>query len=394
MEAWKQTNLRPIAQQAFAIAAPAELDADWLDRLDTNVDADRLVFVNGVAATQHWRIGELPDGVVLTARSQTNVALPIQSRASAGFASIDALNRSYAADGLLINVPDGVALPRPVQVIDVAISDCEHQHMAHLRHEIVLGKNSAAAVTERVAGRLGAAQLNTAVWTGQLGDNARLDVARVCALPDDKGLRLQRIDLALGRDATANIASADLGGRLLRVDTDVALNAPGAEAHVSGVYFADNGGHIDNHTRIDHCAPHTTSRETFRGVAAGKSKAVFNGMVVVEEGAQKTDSDQQTAALLLSDRAEIAAKPELEIYADDVKCAHGNSIGQLDNDALFYLRSRGLDEETARTVLTFSFLNSVLEQMPDTGLRGTAAGLIRDRMPGGNKLADAEAFAT
>ena len=163
---------------------------------------------------------------------------------------------------------------------------------------------------------------------------------------------------------------------------------------MSGVYFADQGGHIDNHTRIDHAAPHTTSRETFRGVAAGKSKAVFNGMVVVEQGAQKTDSDQQTAALLLSDRAEIAAKPELEIYADDVKCAHGNSIGQLDDNALFYLRSRGLDDETARTVLTFSFLNSVLEQMPDAATRGAATRLIRDRMPGGERLADVEELAS
>lgn len=394
LEAWKQTNLRPVAQQAFAIAKVAELESNWLDSLDTDPEADRVIFVNGHAIVQHWRVGELPDGVVLTARSQSNVALPVQSRANDGFASIDALNRSYAADGLLINVPDGVALPRPIQVIDVAVSDCEHQQMAHLRHTIVLGKHAEAAITERVAGRLGAAQLNTAVWTGQLGDNSRLDLSRLCALPDDKGLRLQRIDLALGRDATAHIASADLGARLLRVDTDVALNAPGAEAHVSGVYFADDGGHIDNHTRIDHCAPLTTSRETFRGVAAGKSKAVFNGMVVVEKDAQKTDSDQQTAALLLSDRAEIAAKPELEIYADDVKCAHGNSIGQLDEAALFYLRSRGLDAETARTVLTFSFLNSVLEQMPDAGLRSAAARLIRNRMPGGNKLTDAEAFAT
>lgn len=394
LEAWKQTNLRPIAQQAFAVAGVAEVDGAWLDRLDTDPKADRVVFVNGVAVPNLWRVGDLPDGVVLSARSQSKVALTVQGQASAGFGAIDALNRAYAADGLLLRVPDGAALPRPVQVLDLAISDCEQQQIAHLRHDVVLGSSAQAVLTERVAGRLGAAQLNTAVWTGQVGDNAGLKLSRLCALPDDKGLRLQRIDLQLGRDAQADIASADLGARLLRVDTDVVLTAPGGEARVSGVYFADQGGHIDNHTRIDHAAPHTTSRETFRGVAAGKSKAVFNGMVVVEQGAQKTDSDQQTAALLLSDRAEIAAKPELEIYADDVKCAHGNSIGQLDDNALFYLRSRGLDDETARTVLTFSFLNSVLEQMPDAATRGAATRLIRDRMPGGERLADVEELAS
>ena len=390
LEAWKQTNLRPIAQQTFAVAGSAEIDRGWLDDLSANADADRVVFVNGRAVPALWKVGDLPDGVILEARSSSKIAVHVQGNTSASFAGIDALNRAYAADGLLLRVPDGVDLPRPIEVFDLAVSDCETQQMAHLRHDIVLGQQASAAITEHAAGKLGAAQLNTAVWTGNMGDNARLSLSRLCALPDDKGLRLQRIDLTLARDAVASIASADLGARLLRVDTDVSLDAPGSEAHVSGVYFADNGGHIDNHTRIEHRAPHTTSRELFRGVAAGKSKAVFNGMVVVEQDAQKTDSDQQTAALLLSDRAEIAAKPELEIYADDVKCAHGNSIGQLDEAALFYLRSRGLDTQTARTVLTFSFLNSVLGKMTDAGLRNIAANKIRDRMPGGERLGDIE----
>lgn len=395
LEAWKQTNLRVIAQQAFALADPAPVDSDWLDSLDHDPAADRLCFINGHFAPEASRMGPLPDGVVLGARSQLGAeAVTAIGQRSTGFAAIDALNRAYARDGLVLRVPDGVQLPRPVQVLDLAQSNCEQQQMAHLRHQFVLGRGAQARLTEQAAGRLGAGQLGTAVYTGQLGDQAGLAFARLSHLPDDKGLRLQRIDLSLGRDARAQVASADLGGRLVRVDTDVALTAPGAEAHVSGVYFADNGGHIDNHTRIEHRAPHTTSRETFRGVAAGKSKGVFNGMVVVERGAQKTDSDQQAAALLLSDRAEVASKPELEIYADDVKCAHGNSIGQLDDNALFYLRSRGLDLDTARTVLTFSFLNSVLDDSPDAALRAAVARLIRDRMPGGQRLADVEALAT
>lgn len=394
LEAWKQTNLRPIAQQEFALAEAGECGADRIDALDHSPDSDRIVFVNGHLDDSLSHIGELPDGVTLSARSQqADSVVENMGQRSAGFAAINALNAAFAQDGLVLHVPDGVTLPRPLQVFDLASNTTDQPHMAHLRHQIVLGSNTSASITEHARGTAVASQLNTAIWTGNVGDNASLAMSRLCALPDDTGLRLQRIDLTLGRDARATVASADLGGRLVRVDTDMALTAPGGEAHVSGIYFSDDGGHIDNHTRIEHRAPHCTSRETFRGVAAGKSKAVFNGMVVVEQGAQKTDSDQQAAALLLSDRAQVASKPELEIFADDVKCAHGNSIGQLDDGALFYLRSRGLDEQTARTVLTFSFLNSVLEQMPDTTLRRATAELIRTRMPGGERLLDVEDLA-
>lgn len=394
LEAWKQTNLRPIAQQEFDLAESGTVDEDWVNTLDDNPDSDRIVFVNGHLNAALSRIGELPDGVTLSARSeQTDAVVENLGQRSTGFAAIDALNAAFAADGLVLRVPDGVALPRPLQVFDLASNTSEQPQMAHLRHQIVLGSNANVSITEHARAANGTDQLNTAIWTGNVGDNAGLSMSRLCALPDDTGLRLQRIDLTLGRDARATVASADLGGRLVRVDTDIALTAPGGEAHVSGIYFADDSGHIDNHTRIEHRAPHCISRETFRGVAAGKSKAVFNGMVVVEQDAQKTDSDQQAAALLLSDRAQVASKPELEIYADDVKCAHGNSIGQLDDGALFYLRSRGLDEQTARTVLTFSFLNSVLEQMPDSTVRGAAAELIRTRMPGGDRLRDIEDLA-
>lgn len=394
LEAWKQTNLRPVAQQAFALAADGTPAGAWLEAQDASTDTDRIVFINGHFSADASHIGDLPDGVVLAPRSQAqNTTVANLGQRSPGFAGLDALNAAFARDGLVLHVPDNTTLSRPIELIDYANNTSGQAQMAHLRHQIVLGRNTHVQLIERVGGDLASDQLNSAVWTGSLGDNAQLAMSRLGALPDATGMRLQRIDLTLGRDAKATVASADLGGKLVRVDTDVALTAPGSEAHVSGIYFADNGGHIDNHTRIEHRAEHTTSRELFRGVAAGKSKAVFNGMVVVEKGAQKTDSDQQTAALLLSDRAQVASKPELEIYADDVKCAHGNSIGQLDEAALFYLRSRGLDEQTARTVLTFSFLNSVLELMPDTDLRSAAARLVRDRMPGGERLQDAEAFA-
>lgn len=190
--------------------------------------------------------------------------------------------------------------------------------------------------------------------------------------------RISRIRVRLQRDAQLEAHTVDLGGRLIRHDFEVSLDGPGAGVTLHGLFAPGGTTHVDNHTRIDHRAPHCSSREFFRGLAFDRSRAVFNGKIMVHPHAQKTDSEQRIASLLLSPKAEINAKPELQIEADDVKCAHGATFGQLDDDALFYLRSRGLTADTARALLTQAFVEPILKVL-DAETRATVESQLQNR---------------
>ena len=175
--------------------------------------------------------------------------------------------------------------------------------------------------------------------------------------------------------------SIALGGALVRNDIHSQLAAEGAEIIMNGLYMTKDKQHVDNHTRVDHMKPRTYSTENYRGVLNGKSRAVFNGKVVVHPQAQKIDAQQSNANLLLSDDAEIDTKPELEIYADDVKCSHGATVGQLDKNMLFYLRSRGIDEDTARSLLTYAFADEVISKIDLQPIRNRLEYLVVGRLP-------------
>jgi Fe-S cluster assembly protein SufD len=214
----------------------------------------------------------------------------------------------------------------------------------------------------------------------EVAPGARLQLLRVQDAPEGSQ-RLSRMKIELARDAQLEAVSIDLGGGFSRHDFDVSLAQAGAAAQVHGLYVVGGTAHVDNHTRIDHRAPHCTSRENFRGIAFGKARAVYNGKVVVHAGAQKTDSEQRVANLLLSPTTEVNAKPELEIYADDVKCAHGATFGQLDQNAIFYLRSRGIPETQARSMLTGAFAQEILGRIPDASVRERLTQDVLRRLP-------------
>ncbi len=186
----------------------------------------------------------------------------------------------------------------------------------------------------------------------------------------------------MGRGATADLLHLDLGARLARNDLRVDLVAPEATVHAYGLFFADASRHLDNHTHIEHLAPHTFSREVYRGIMDGTGRGVFNGKIVVRPGADKTDARLRNQNLLLSRGAEVDTKPELEIYADDVKCSHGATTGQLDRDSIFYLRSRGIPEEQARRLLIASFAREVVRRLPPGPLEAHVVGILGDRLPG------------
>lgn len=221
----------------------------------------------------------------------------------------------------------------------------------------------------------------------ELAPNAHLRLIRT-QNADTKAQRITRLKFLMARDARLDAVTVDLGGSFMRHDVEVHLNEPGASATLTGLYAPLGTEHVDNHTWIHHHAPHCQSRESFKGIVNGRARAVFNGKVIVHEGARKTDSETRVANLLLSKTAEVYAKPELEIYNDDVKCAHGATFGQLDPNAIFYLRSRGLDLETARGLLTYTFAHEVLNAITDEGLRSHVRQRFLERLPQGQLLSD------
>lgn len=268
---------------------------------------------------------------------------------------IDALNAAFASGGLDLSVRAGQTSPR---VIDAAGA-------GHRRHRIRVERGAHALIRFEADAD---APFQTAVLELDLAAGAHAQVLRLQQAGPETH-RITRIHARVARDAVLDISTLDLGGKLSRHDVRVDLAEAGAQATVRGLFCIDGQGHVDNYTRIEHHAVHGTSREFYRGLASERGRGVFRGAVIVHPGAQKTDSEQRVASLLLSPRAEINAKPELEIYADDVKCAHANSFGQLDPAALFYLRTRGLSQEQARAMLTLAFALEPLRQVPDEAFR-------------------------
>jgi len=196
-----------------------------------------------------------------------------------------------------------------------------------------------------------------------VGDDARLDHVRIQAR--DRGhVQIHRTSVAVGKNATCRMTGFDLGGRLVRNDLVIDLGASGAEVTFDGLYLAGDGQHIDNHTRVDHRVGPAVSRQEYRGILNGKCRCVWNGKAIVHDGADGTDAAQANHNLLLSEGSEIDAKPELEIYADDVKCSHGTTVGQLDEGALFYLRSRGIGKHRAARMLTHAFASGLVSRVP------------------------------
>jgi len=346
-EDWRYTDLSALNDARFADAGAQTCDAKTLPNWQ------RLVFING-------------------RRQSGDAQVPAAQLADDG---ITALNAALTRDGLDLRVGRNQKA-EPLHLLSLSSGAA----MSHLRHRLVLEAGSEATLLIDTRGD-DSASLATGVLEVDIGANARLRLLRI----QDAGSKandLFRSEIRVGRDARLEYVGLDLGGALVRHDLNVQLAEPGAYAEVHGVFAPNGSTHVDTHTRILHQAPHTTSREVFRGLVADRAHAVFNGRIVVEKAAQKTDSEQNLASLLLSPGAEINAKPELEIYADDVKCAHGATCGQLDEMAVYYLRSRGLDADTARNLLLFAFAHEVLSKVGVDDVRSEMERRLAGRLPG------------
>lgn len=371
MEAWKYTKLSPLNQAAFVPAEGPEIISgrDVGDLVIEGLDGPELVFVNGRWDGDLSRTVDLPDGCRLVDLAEALAADDAEVRALLSAVHDDdaltQLNTAMMRDGFLLHVAGGVTLDAPLQVIHVAHEAA--RQAAHTRLLVVLEAGAAATVIETFAGDDDAYWTNT-VLQARIGENA--------ALTHWKRQREGRNAVHVARgfvhlDAGARYRSLTLstGAEIARNETRVAMAGPAADARLAGVQLARSGQSLDTLTFVDHAVADTTSGQTFKAVLARQAKTAFQGKVLVQPDAQHTDARQSSNNLLLDRSAEANTKPELEIYADDVQCAHGATVGELSADALFYLTSRGLDPEAARALLVDAFIADVLEAIEDETVR-------------------------
>jgi Fe-S cluster assembly protein SufD len=292
-----------------------------------------------------------------------------------------ALNTVLFSDGLWIDVPEGIIADSPLELVH-AIPTSSQRGVWYPRVLITVGEGAAITLIETYHGEE-TTQLTNSVVELDLGCNAKVHHVRVHQNP---GLQVGRVDVRQAADSTYRSTVVTLGGALLRFDLCCRLQGKGAECKLDGAYLVEGEDHVDHHTLVEHEASHCRSDQMYRGIASGKGTAVFDGIVVVHRDAQKTEAHQQNHNLLLSDTASVHTKPHLEIDADDVICSHGATIGSLDPDQLFYLRTRGIREDLARAMLTYAFLESIVDRISHEPTRRRMREAVLARIPHGDDI--------
>lgn len=374
LEAWKYTDLSDLADTPWMASVVSE---DTVPDVALLPETDRIVFINGIFDITRSSIGELPPGVEWEAES-------VDPPEGEPLHAVAGLNIALARHGLRLRVPAGVSLPRPLEVVNLT-SENTNGSMHHLRHHIVLEAGASATLLDQSLSH-DATALSTQNWLVELADGAALNLTRLQDAADaHKQIDVIEARVAENARLTANLL--ELGARPGRLDLRVKLLGERASAHVQSLLFAGGKAHADHQLRIDHLAPHCVSRTIGRALARDRGRVILDTLVHVARGADGTDSEQQLASLLLTAGAEANVKPELEIYADDVACAHGSTVGQLDDEAEFYLRTRGVPREAARALLIQSFVRPALQQIPE-GLRETVRRHLASRLPGAEAMED------
>ncbi len=325
---------------------------------------------------------ELPEGV--TARSLRAVLQDepelLQGRIDLGGAPehFAALNTALFTDGLWIDVAAGIVVETPIEVAH----DLAGAGVSYPRVLLTAGESAELTLIETYAGS-SADALTNSVLEVDLASNAKVTHVRV---HENAGLQVGRVDVRQADDSRYRSTVVTLGGALHRFDVRALLQGKGAQCQLDGAYLVDGEDHVDHHTLVEHQAPHCRSDQTYRGIVAGKGTAVFDGIVVVHRDAQKTEAHQENRNLLLSETATVHTKPHLEIDADDVVCSHGATVGSLDEDQLFYLRARGIPEDLAHSMLTFAFLESIVDRVSHEATRARMREALLARIPHGDDI--------
>jgi len=371
-EAWKYTSLRALEQMVFAAPA-APTVASGLPAAAGDF-GHRLVLVDGIFTPHLSRLAGLPDGAELTSLARLIEAEPLAMAAALdplgrlAENALFALNSAALADGFVLRLAPGVVLGAPIQILHLAAGS---DRLNQPRNLILLGEGARAAVVEQHAALGGPTYFANGVTQVSLARGASLGHLRL-QQEADAAIHVWQTEAGIAAEASYESFALAEGARLARNEIRAYLEGERASCRLDGAYLAAGSQHLDTSTTIEHLRPETSSREAYKGILDDRARAVFQGRIVVQPGAVKSDGHQLNRALLLSDRAEIDSKPELEIYADDVKCGHGATAGALDEEALFYLRARGVPLAEARAMLVEAFLAEVIEAIGDPDLRALA----------------------
>jgi Fe-S cluster assembly protein SufD len=387
VEAWKYTTLRALGQRRFSAAdkAASDIAVGTAGMVLPGVDGPRLVFVNGVFRAELSELDKLPEGLTLQPLSRTLAGDPEPLRFSLSRHyrepgdAFSRINAAQARDGVVLRVAANAKIARPVHLVFFAAAAAVDLAW-HVRNVIELGDGAEMSLVEQHLASGEPAHLATLVSDMELREGARLHHTVLQNAATGTNL-IRRSSLRLQARAEATLHVFELGGALVRHDLRAELVGDGARLHTRGVFMPHGRQHIDTQLAIRHQALNTASDSTWRGVANDRARGVFRGAIVVAPGADGSDASLSNKNLLLSPSAEIDTKPELEIYADEVKAAHGATVGQLDERSLFYLRSRGIPLAEARALLTAAFCRAVLGDLPNEALREHLSTLLVEQLP-------------
>jgi Fe-S cluster assembly protein SufD len=386
-EEWIYTNVSALASTPFE-PARVKLTNELREKIErlplADLGCDRLTFVDGNYVPELSKVEEVPKGVKvgsLAAAWKTHGALlerHLGHYADAKTHPFVALNTAFFQDGVFIEIPKGAILQKPLHILQVSLGG-GHPTVSYPRNLILVGETGQASIIETFVSVEDHTTFTNTVTEIVAAEGALVDYTKV-QQEGDAAYHYARVQVHQERSSNVATHSIQLGGLLTREEVTAVLDGEGAESHLYGLYVIAGKQHVDNHTIIDHAKPHCSSREVYKGVLDGKSQGVFNGKIIVRPDAQKTDSKQSNKNLLLSEDAIINTKPQLEIYADDVKCTHGATVGQIDPEAVFYLRSRGIGAQEAKKLLTFAFANDVMERIKYQPLRERLAERMYARL--------------
>ena len=381
-EAWKYTSLRPLIQRDYHLASSAEIN-DVEEFLIPGLDADKLVFVNGAYSPEHSDLSRNAGAITVSALSQLKEAekeILQQQMGSIAQSEADiftALNTAYAREGTLVYVADKQAALAPIHLIHISVAGTRAM-LSQNRNLFVLGKNASAQLLASYHTVGEGHFLNNAVTEIWVGTNADLEFIQF-QLESDQSSRIDRLEVRQEADSRCSIYTFTMSGEVVRNNVTLNLEGQHTESHLIGAYLLSDSQHVDNYTEVHHKEPNCYSNELYKGIVGDEATGVFSGKIHVYEDAQKTNAYQTNRNIVLSDKANIYTKPQLEIYADDVKCSHGATTGRLDEEAMFYFRARGIKEYDARIMLIYAFCMEVAENIRLEPVKDFVSHLIQQR---------------
>ena len=387
-EEWKYTDVRPIARTDFQLGTngpSSEISESDLAPLSFGgINWIRLVFINGTYSPDMSSLSGAGKDITVTNLSEGMKTQPdlvrnhLSHYADYETKAFTALNTSFVHDGALVHIPDNQVVTEPIQILFLSAPQY-HTSVSHPRVLVVTGKHSEATIIEGYTGPPATGYLTNGVTELVIGEGSSVKYYKAQRQGQDS-YHITTTEVILGRDSNFSSVNIDLGGKITRNNLNILTQEENSSCKLSGLYMVTGTQHVDNQVIIDHAKPYTTSRELYKGVLAGSSRSVFHGSIIVREGAVKVNAHQVDKNLLLSDKAEADTKPAFWVYCDDVLCGHGAACGQMDESALFYLRSRGLDEQAARGMLTRAFVNEVIDNIENKQFRDYVDELVENTL--------------